>query len=262
MSDLGTPPPAIQPGAGRRGVASAPAGPLRAFVQVLAPATLGAVTADGRPLSWPCRFLRSGRRVVLQVAGEELPSWECVDTLLGRLLEPEGTFPVRVHLDLPQAVPDALRRRILAAGWPLRRATRAEASSTAARFEQHLPEQLAAQAADAERPADRPPPPDAVRLGFLEYGTEDVLRRAIEGRGGEVSYSAPAVTRSQGYVGTWNGPLTEMAYQLDGVRRYAYIVYHLGSDDWAMEYVIVTTRLYAEAAAAALGEARRRRSRS
>lgn len=262
MNELGTPPPVVQPGAGRRSVPSSPPGPLRAFVEVLTPGTLGAVTADGRPLSWPCRLLRSGRRVVLQVAGEELPSWQCVETLLGRLLEPEGTFPVRVHLDLPQAVPDALRRRILAAGWPLRHATRAEASSTAARFEQHLPEQLAAQAADAERPADRPPPPDAVRFGVLEYGTEDVLRRAIEERGGEASYGAPAVTRSQGYVGTWYGPLTEMAYELDGVRRWAYLVYHHGPDGWAMEYVVVTTRLCAEAAAAALGEARRRRSPS
>lgn len=224
----------------------------------LTPATLAVFTIDARPLSLPCRFLQRGPVILLEVDERQLFSWEAVEAFLRRRLAEEGMRPLRSYLDVPEATPDAVRGRLTAAGWPLRYETHAEAVSVAARFEGELPEQLASQAADPAQPAAEPPHSGAVRYGELEHGTEKVLRRSIEARGGIVLYAAPALSRPDSSARTCCGPITEMAYHLAGVRRYVYLVFYLGVHDWHMSYVVVSQRLDAGAAAAALDAARRR----
>lgn len=225
---------------------------------VLTPATLAVLARGARALSFAGRFLRCGTRLLFEIDGRPLASWTATQEYLRQRLAEQSLRPLRSHLGLPEATPDAIRRQLSAAGWPLRHATRSEARSAAARFEADLPAQLAAQAADPEPPAAEPPPSDCVRFGSLERGSEETLRRAIDGRGGAVHYLAPARRETGAPVPAWAETMSEMAYQLSGVRRYAYSVFVFAGDDWTMSYIIVSRRLLAAAAAAALDEARRR----
>jgi hypothetical protein len=216
------------------------------------------MASDARPLSFAGSFLRRGSRLLFEIDGRPLASWTAAQEYLRQRLAEQGLRPLRSYLGLPEATPDAIRRQLSAAGWPLRHATRAKARSAAARFEGDLPAQLAAQAADPEPPAAVAPPSDCVRYGSLERASEETLRRGIEGRGGAVYYIAPARCEIDAPGPPWAETMTEMAYQLAGVRRYAYILFAFSGDDWTMSYITVSQRLLAGAAAAALDEARRR----
>jgi len=50
------------------------------------------------------------------------------------------------------------------------------------------------------------------------------------------------------YVGSMHSPLTEIAYEIEGMRRYCYVLHTAGIDDWCQECWTTDHRLTAQAA--------------
>lgn len=217
------------------------------------------------PQTTVCVSIRNGDTVFNDM--DQLRAW----------VESERGDADSMRLTVRKWTDDILRHQVIASGWKIQYDTARSAILAAAeqsvaiqaRIKQEIELRSGRQREDIALLCDQTPQitreklfhPEndgvAVRIRSEGFGSmvEESIEELVGQHATEVLYVADAL--GAGYVGSWQGPLQEMCYVIDGTRFYMYFVTMQGDvDTWCQEWWTSKTRLSAHAAGEAITAAR------